>query len=259
MLFLQIRKGIIHLKENQTEKKMTTVNMTSKKVQLCLLKLADYKLCASFDQPKNDDQYHSQTQDVECAICFKNICNKVFVCSEPCNKTFHPACLEKMVDQLEETAWEEEKKPDYRCCYCRREFDLRFYQNEIFGRYLLGLKAGGYDVSDAMQQLCKKLEAAGTSAAGTSAAGTSAAGTSAAASAAGTSAAASAASAAGTSAASSEAGTSEADSDEEDPEEFQIYLPLDKTYIKKPKQANRAVLKSKKTHQVKVKQYCARR
>ena len=172
MLFLQIRKGIIHLKENQTEKKMTTVNMTSKKVQLCLLKLADYKLCASFDQPKNDDQYHSQTQDVECAICFKNICNKVFVCSEPCNKTFHPACLEKMVDQLEETAWEEEKKPDYRCCYCRREFDLRFYQNEIFGRYLLGLKAGGYDVSDAMQQLCKKLEAAGTSAAGTSAAGT---------------------------------------------------------------------------------------
>jgi hypothetical protein len=190
--------------------------MTSEKVKMGLLALADYKRCVSFDHHPTVDKYHSQNQDVECAICFKNISNKVFVCSEPCNKTFHPDCLEKMIDQLEETAWEEEKPTDYRCCYCRREFDFRFYQNEIFGRYLLGLKAGGYNVSDAMWQLQKQnnlpANMVGTGA-----------------------------------------------SDEEDTDEFEIYLPMNKTYIKKPKQAKRAVQKGKKTHQFKVKQYCVRR
>ena len=95
-----------------------------------------------------------QTPDaiIECAICYKRIYNKVFVCTEPCNKTFHPDCLDKMIEQLEETAYENEIKTSYRCCYCRREMDMKNHSLEVFMNQLLELKKQGYYVDDAIKQ-----------------------------------------------------------------------------------------------------------
>jgi hypothetical protein len=148
------------------------------------------------DQDKANDCH-----DTECAICYKRITNKVFICSEPCGKTFHPACMEKMIDQIEENAWQEgddeDKQTEYRCCYCRREFDIQNHDIEIFMRHLLGLKAGGYDVSEAIIQAHNNVNALG----------------------------------------------GEVD---DSTFEYNIYIPFDKTYIKKPKQAKRAAFKKTK-------------
>lgn len=165
------------------------------KVRMCLLTLAELKRDTHFCQ--------TEAPEIDCDICYKRIQKNVFVCNEPCNKTFHPACLEKMVDQLEETAWEEEKEIEYRCCYCRREFDFKAYQRELFGRHLLGLKANGYNVNEAIRQLCQEDEAA-------------------------------------------IAGNEE----EEHDKEYSVYVPLDTSYIKKPKAGKRALFKKPTAYQV---------
>jgi hypothetical protein len=161
------------------------------KIKMSLLKVSEYRT----DQPPSQD-----CNETECGICYKRIYNKVFICTEPCGKTFHPACMEKMIDQIEENAdvdtEEDEKSIEYRCCYCRREFDIQNHDIELFMRHLLGLKAGGYDVSEAIIQAHNNVAAM------------------------------------------------DEDSDGEDSTfEYNIYVPLDKTYIKKPKQGKRAVFK----------------
>ncbi len=113
-------------------------------VKMSLLPLSELKCEEPFCQTLGEI--------IECAICYKRIYNKVFVCTEPCNKTFHPSCLDKMIEQLEETAYENEYKPNYRCCYCRREMDMKNYSLEILMRHLLELKGQGYYVDDAIQQ-----------------------------------------------------------------------------------------------------------
>ena len=90
-------------------------------------------------------------KEYECAICYKRINTNVFICEKPCNKIFHPACLEKTLEQCQESAHQAgEEIPEYKCCYCRRHIDMPNYEMEIFLRRLLQLKAGGYDVNDAM-------------------------------------------------------------------------------------------------------------
>jgi len=118
------------------------------KVKMSLLNVSEYRLG---QEPSQD------CNDTECAICYKRIYNKVFICTEPCGKTFHPGCMEKMIDQIEENA-DEDKRIEYRCCYCRREFDIQNHDIELFMRHLLGLKAGGYDVNEAIIQAHKNIE-----------------------------------------------------------------------------------------------------
>ena len=155
-----------------------------KKVKMSLLKVSEYRLG---QEPSQD------CNDTECAICYKRIYNNVFICTEPCGKTFHPGCMEKMIDQIEENT-EEDKVFEYRCCYCRREFDIQNHDIEIFMRHLLGLKAGGYDVNEAIIQAHKNIDTLCD--------------------------------------------------DNDTVFDYVIYSSLDMKYVKKPKQAKRAVFKN---------------
>ena len=83
---------------------------------------------------------------VECAICYKRIQKDVFICSEPCNKLFHPGCIERMMD---ETAYGNL----HRCCYCRREIQMDSYMKEVYINALMKMKAGGYCVDEALQMI----------------------------------------------------------------------------------------------------------
>ena len=95
-------------------------------------------------------------ENPECGICYKNINKKVFVCAKPCNKTFHLACLESMIDHLEDnadTADNDDEDDDvcYQFCYCRREFDINQYELELFIQKLLHCKTQGYYIDDAVE------------------------------------------------------------------------------------------------------------
>ena len=87
----------------------------------------------------------------ECAICYKRIQKDVFICSEPCNKLFHPSCLERMMDETELTAYQYQKDTLHRCCYCRREIQMETYLKEVYVNALMKMKAGGYNVDEALQ------------------------------------------------------------------------------------------------------------
>ncbi len=92
--------------------------------------------------------------DLECAICYKKINRTYFVCSSPCNKVFHTACMDKMMEQTEEAAYEANAEAVHKCCYCRRTIGLRNYRIQLFVRHLSVLRnMGYYDVSDALRKL----------------------------------------------------------------------------------------------------------
>jgi hypothetical protein len=193
---------------NATETAITSNVSRKNKVKMSLLKVSEYRM----------EQTHCD--ETECAICYKRINNKVFICPEPCGKTFHPTCMEKMIDQIEENAWQEsgdddEKDPEYRCCYCRREFDIQNHDIEIFMRHLMGLKAGGYDVNEAIIQAHNNVNDL-------------------------------------------ENGDGYDDDDDES-FEYNIYIPLDKTFVKKPKQAKRSLFKQpkKRNHNMRRSQFHA--
>jgi hypothetical protein len=121
----------------------------SKLIKYSLLKVCDYK------------HTFNEKEDPECAICYKHISNKVFVCDKPCNKTFHPSCMEKLIDRIEETADDdddddddddEQKKICYQCCYCRREFDINDYDTKLFIQELMYAKGCGYNIFGALTQ-----------------------------------------------------------------------------------------------------------
>ena len=92
---------------------------------------------------------------IECAICYKRINEQVFICTEPCNKMFHPSCLQKVIEQTEETfeSDDETDEPTHCCCYCRREYDMDNYYMEVYMRELKSLQAGGFYIGDAMDKL----------------------------------------------------------------------------------------------------------
>lgn len=105
------------------------------------------------DAPKTSDE--NGYIGIECAICYKRINTNVFICTEPCNKMFHPSCLQKVLEQTEETFEpnDENEEPKHSCCYCRREYDMENYYMEVYLRELKGLQAGGYYVMNAINKL----------------------------------------------------------------------------------------------------------
>ncbi len=167
---------------------LTNVHMmNSKKIKYSLLKVADYR------------QTFNKSEDPECDICYKRISNKVFVCAEPCSKTFHMACLESMINHLEDNSIDEGKEiASYRCCYCRREFDINQYELSIFVQKLLHFKSHGYHIGNAIQS------------------------------------------------ATLNAITYEDDYNTE--YSYDVYLPVDSSFIKTPKQSKRATFKQKQKH-----------
>jgi len=107
---------------------------TTRKIKFSLLKVFQYKKTFNINE------------DPECGICYKRISNKLFVCAKPCDKTFHRECIETMIDHIEDNA------SDYRCCYCRRNFDIRDYDLTIFKQRLEYLSGQGYKVDEAVSQ-----------------------------------------------------------------------------------------------------------
>ena len=92
--------------------------------------------------------------DLECSICCKAIQKTFFQCGAPCNKIFHVSCMEQMIERTIDAAWEEDKEPEHKCCYCRREIDINQYMLQLTVRQLTTLKAGGcYYVGAALTQL----------------------------------------------------------------------------------------------------------
>ena len=95
--------------------------------------------------------------DLECSICYKPITKTFFQCSAPCNKIFHVNCMQQMMEQAEETAWEEDEEAEHKCCYCRRSIDVNKYCLHLLARRLVTLHAGGYEVRDAMKMVKKQM------------------------------------------------------------------------------------------------------
>jgi hypothetical protein len=98
-------------------------------------------------------QKNATTPELECAICYKAITKMFFECSKPCQKVFHPSCMEKSMNQTEEVAYEMDDVADHKCCYCRRAIDANRYFLQLFARHLITLRAGGYEVTDALAQV----------------------------------------------------------------------------------------------------------
>ena len=109
-------------------------------------------LCLSLVRDLNTDG-----KNLECAICYKRIYTKVFTCSEPCNTAFHPSCIEKMLEQEEKSAYQADIKVQHRCCYCRRDIDMKNYLLEKYSRELLSYQACGYIISEAVKTITKSL------------------------------------------------------------------------------------------------------
>ena len=118
----------------------TTQLKPCKKIKFTILKVFEYK------------KTFNESADPECGICYKRISNKLFVCAKPCSKTFHQDCLEKMIDHIEDNTTDEKTDPDYRCCYCRRNFDIRDYDLTLFKQKLAYLSGQGYKVDEAIIQ-----------------------------------------------------------------------------------------------------------
>ena len=88
----------------------------------------------------------------ECDICYRSINKRAMVCSSPCNKIYHQACLETTIEQQEMTA--STADAPIRCSYCRREINMEAYILDTELQHLRMLKAaGGYDVSNAIQTI----------------------------------------------------------------------------------------------------------
>lgn len=92
--------------------------------------------------------------NLECSVCYKKINRTYFICSSPCNKVFHMDCMDKMMEQTEEAAYEANEEAVHKCCYCRRTMSLRNYRIQLFVRHLTVLRnMGYYDVTDALRKL----------------------------------------------------------------------------------------------------------
>jgi len=94
---------------------------------------------------------------LECSICYKKINKTYFICGEPCSKVFHIACIQKMMDQIEETAYDSiddpDEEPNYRCCYCRRDIHYDNYMLQLFEHQFTILHGISYDAQDAIDRI----------------------------------------------------------------------------------------------------------
>jgi hypothetical protein len=122
----------------------------STKSNLKLWTVENYKQSCEFS--------NNPSIDFECAICYKSISKTFFQCNEPCNKLFHTHCVEQMMEQAEEAAYEEDKDAHHRCCYCRRDTDMNNYFLQLLARRLLTMRTGGYDVSEALNQVVDQIQ-----------------------------------------------------------------------------------------------------
>jgi hypothetical protein len=95
--------------------------------------------------------------ELECSICYKPIQKAYVRCSAPCKKIFHTSCMDKIIEQTEAAAYEEEREAEHKCCYCRRCIDVNHYALQEVARQLMCLRRGGYDISEAMQKVKKEL------------------------------------------------------------------------------------------------------
>lgn len=91
--------------------------------------------------------------EMDCSICYKKINKKFFECGAPCGKAFHPGCIEKMLEQTEETANENDEEANFRCCYCRRDIDIDNYTLQLFAQHLITLNGCSHDVTDAIRRV----------------------------------------------------------------------------------------------------------
>ncbi len=97
---------------------------------------------------------HKNTyMELECGICYKSVQKAYAKCSAPCNKVFHLSCMEKILDQTEEAAYEEDVEAEHKCCYCRRCIDTKHYGLQHSALILLQLKNGGYNVREAIEKV----------------------------------------------------------------------------------------------------------
>jgi hypothetical protein len=154
----------------------------------------------TFDAKKNSNMTlmapikNSKCMELDCSICYKKINKNYFVCGAPCRKVFHPGCIEKMLKQSEESAYEADEEPMFRCCYCRRDIDLDNYDLQLFAQHLIALNNYSYDVHDALKRVVFLLKN---------------------------------------------------NEKPDDDEAFEYYELRDNTYVKKPKQPKREILKKR--------------
>lgn len=110
---------------------------------------------SSNNQKSNMKLVNSKTKSfgLECYICFKKINKTYFRCGAPCSKVFHISCIEKMMEQTEESAYETDDEPNYRCCYCRRDIELNNYLLQLFEHKLIAIHSQSYDIRDALYHI----------------------------------------------------------------------------------------------------------
>ena len=96
--------------------------------------------------------------EMECSICYKPVQKAFAKCSAPCSKVFHTSCMDKMLEQTEASAYEEDREAEHKCCYCRRSIDVNRYALQDVARQLRCLERGGYDVSEALKRVKKELQ-----------------------------------------------------------------------------------------------------
>jgi hypothetical protein len=58
--------------------------------------------------------------------------------------------MEKMLDQVSESAYDADEEPLYKCCYCRRAIIVDNYFLQLLARRLKTLSSCGYEVSNAL-------------------------------------------------------------------------------------------------------------
>ena len=97
---------------------------------------------------------HSKIKKVglECDICYKRINKTYFRCGSPCSKAFHTGCIEKMMEQTEESANETDDEPNYRCCYCRRDIEINNYLLQHFSQKLIAMHGETHDIREALKK-----------------------------------------------------------------------------------------------------------
>ena len=97
--------------------------------------------------------------ELECAVCYKDVNNKSYIkCNAPCNKIFHRSCMERIMEQTEDNAYEEDEDAEHKCPYCRRGIDMDNYALQTFARHLLAKRVGGFDVSEAIQMINEQFQ-----------------------------------------------------------------------------------------------------
>jgi len=102
----------------------------------------------------------------ECSICYQKINKMAIICSSPCHKKFHPACLEKIFKNEQECQSEEVEPNEaftslHRCCYCRRSINIHYYSLKRFAHELISMKNNRqYDVTQALDRVFHNLKIA---------------------------------------------------------------------------------------------------